>query len=208
MAPTEPRPGRRAVLAGGLACLALPLAACGKDEFYGKDVTGVLPDLDFTLTRAGDGARVTEADYRGQVVALFFGYTSCGDVCPLTLANLAGVVERLGDRADALSILFVTVDPERDTPEVMADFVAAFTPRADGLRGTPDQLARLTRRLRVTYKAEDDGGEAEDYDVSHGKSVYLFGPEGEARVLWTQFDTLQPDIDAATGDVRRLLPEV
>lgn len=204
---SDVRVTRRALLARmGCAGLALPLAACDDDTaWYGKDVTGLLPDLRFAMTRAQDGARVTEADYQGQVVALFFGFTFCPDVCPMTLSNLASVVEQLGEDAERLSILFVTVDPERDTPAVMAEYAAAFTPRADGLIGTPDQLARLARRLKVTYRiAPYDPGDS-DYDVSHGKSVYLFDAEGEARVMWPTFDTLEADIGGATDDVGRVM---
>lgn len=181
------------------------LTGCGTEMWYGKDVTGILPDLDFDLTRARDGQAVTEEDYEGQVVALFFGFTFCPDICPMTLSNLSGIVDRLGEDADDLSILFVTVDPDRDTLPVLADYTAAFTPRAAGLRGTPDQLARLARRLKVTYKVEPHPEGGVDYAVSHGKSVYVFDRSGAARVLWPEFDTLQADVAAATEDIQRLI---
>lgn len=186
---------------GGVAALA----GCGSDRWYGKDVTGILPDLDFALTRAGDGQAVTEEDYKGQIVALFFGFTFCPDICPMTLSNLAAVVDRLGQDAEDFSILFVTVDPERDTLPVLAEYTSAFTLRAAGLRGTPDQLARLARRLKVTYRVEPHPDGARDYDVSHGKSVYVFDRSGAARVLWPEFDTLQADVAAASEDVQRLI---
>lgn len=206
MARIDGRFTRRAVLARmSAAGLVLPLAGCGDDDWYGKDVSALLPDLSFTMTRASDGARVTKADYEGRLVALFFGFTFCPDICPMTLSNLAAVVDSLGEDAERLSILFVTVDPERDTPAVMAEYTAAFTPRADGLIGTPDQLARLARRFKVTYKvAPHDPGDAQ-YDVSHGKSVYVFDAQGEARVMWPAFDTLEADIAGATGDLRRIM---
>jgi protein SCO1/2 len=206
MARIDGRFTRRAVLARmSAAGLVLPLVGCGDDDWYGKDVSALLPDLSFTMTRASGGARVTEADYEGRLVALFFGFTFCPDICPMTLSNLAAVVDSLGEDADRLSILFVTVDPERDTPAVMAEYTAAFTPRADGLIGTPDQLARLARRFKVTYKVEPhDPGDAQ-YDVSHGKSVYVFDAQGEARVMWPAFDTLEADIAGATGDLRRIM---
>ena len=157
------------------------------------------------MTRARDGAAVTEADYRGQVVAMFFGFTFCPDICPMTLANLSAVLDRLGDDAEAITVLFVTVDPLRDTLPAMADYVSAFTPRAQGLRGTDNQLARLARRLKVTYRVDRPGPDKPDYAVSHGKSVYIFDATGAARVMWPQFDTTDADIDAATRDLRRLL---
>ncbi|MBC24677.1 MAG: cytochrome c oxidase assembly protein [Phycisphaerae bacterium] len=186
---------------GGVAVLT----GCGIETWYGKDVTGILPDLDFALTRAQDRQAVTEDDYGGQIVALFFGFTFCPDICPMTLSNLAGVVDRLGEDAADLSILFVTVDLERDTLPVLAEYTAAFTPRAAGLRGTPDQLARLARRLKVTYKVAPHPDGARDYAVSHGKSVYVFDRSGAARVLWPEFDTLQADVAAATEDIQRLI---
>ncbi len=197
---------RRALLGRmGCAGLALSLAACDDAGWYGTDVTGLLPDLSFSMARAQDGARVTQADYEGQVVALFFGFTFCPDICPMTLANLSAVAEQLAEDAAKLSILFVTVDPGRDTPAVMTEYTSAFTPRADGLIGTPDQLARLARRLKVTYRiAPHEPGDME-YDVSHGKSVYVFDESGEARVLWPGFDTLEADIAGATADLRRVM---
>lgn len=188
----------------GLAGLALPLAGC-EDDWYGKNVTGLLPDLAFRMTRAGDGAEVTQFDYRGQAVALFFGFTFCPHICPMTMSNLAAVAGRLGAGAQDLSILFATVDPERDTAEVLADYTTAFTPRADGLRGTENQLARLARRYKVTYKrAPHDSGDM-TYEVSHGKSVYVFDGRGDARVMWPAFDTLEADIDGAAGDIDRVM---
>ena len=197
---------RRGVLrlsAGGAAGLAL--SGCRDDGWYGVNVTGTLPDLELTMTRARDGAMVTEDDFRGRAVVLFFGFTFCPDVCPLTLANLTAVADALGPRADELAIVFVTVDPDRDTLDELAAYVAAFTERATGLRGDPNQLAALARRLRVTYKvAPHDEGET-DYAVSHGKSVYIFGPDGEARLMWPEFDTAEANISAAAGDLERLI---
>ncbi|WP_227420064.1 SCO family protein [Roseitranquillus sediminis] len=191
-------------LAGG--ALTLTLAGCAEEDgWYGVNVTGTLPDLAFRMTRARDGAAVTEEDFRGRAVALFFGFTYCPDVCPLTLANLSAVADRLGPAADRLSIVFVTVDPERDTPAELARYVAAFTDRATGLRGDPNQLAALARRLRVTYKVSPHEPGADDYAVSHGKSVYIFDPSGDARLMWPEFDTADADIEAAAADLERLI---
>lgn len=197
---------RRALLRRmGSAGLVVPLAACNEAGWYGENVSGLLPDLSFTMTRAQNGTNVTQADYEGQVVALFFGFSFCPDICPMTLSNLSAVVDQLGEDAAKLSILFVTVDPERDTPEVMTEYAAAFTPCVDGLIGTPNQLARLARRLKVTYKIEPHQPDDLTYDVSHGKSVYVFDAQGDARVIWPGFDTLQADIAGATGDIRRVM---
>ena len=196
---------RRTALRLGLGGALLPLAGCEDAGWYGKDVTGLLPDLSFAMTRAGDGAPVTEATYRGQVVALFFGFTFCPDICPMTLSNLSAVMDALGAQAQEVTILFVTVDPQRDTLPVLSEYVSAFTPRAQGLRGTDNQLARLARHLKVTYKIDTTGPDDPDYAVSHGKSVYVFDATGAARVMWTAFDTLEADIGAATGDLRRVI---
>ncbi|MGI3212701.1 SCO family protein [Roseovarius tibetensis] len=198
---------RRAALRLGAVGLAMPLMGCGDGGWYGTDVSGLLPDLSFRMTRASDGKVVTQGDYVGQVVALFFGYTFCPDICPMTLSNLAAVAERLGTDAENLSILFVTVDPERDTPDVMARYTAAFTSRASGLRGTDNQLARLARRFKVTYKVAPHAPRDVDYAVSHGKSVYVFDAQAQARVMWPSFDTLEADIGGAVGDVRRVMVE-
>lgn len=196
---------RRVVLRLGTgSVLALSLAGCDAQDWYGIDVSRTLPDLAFTLTRAGDGQVVTEADYRGQMVAMFFGYTFCPDICPMTLANLTAVAQRLGGAAEKLSILFVTVDPERDALDQMAAYVSNFTERATGLRGTADQLITLTRRLRVTYKVAPHAEGAMDYAVSHGKSVYIFDSTGEARLIWPAFDGADADIAAASRDIERL----
>lgn len=203
MASSEPQIARRGALRVVSGGLMLPLLfGCSEDvEWTGIDVTGTLPDLAFTMTRARDGQTVSAADYRGDVVALFFGYTFCPDICPMTLANMAAVTDKLGERARGLSILFVTVDPTRDTPEVLARYMANFSPRATGLRGSDNQLTRLARRYKVTYKV-DPGG---DYSVTHGPSVYIFDKAGAARVMLPDFDTADADIDGVAGDIDRLL---
>ena len=179
------------------------LAACRDEEWHGVDVAGTLPDMAFRMTRASDGREVTEDAYRGRVTALFFGYTFCPDICPMTLANLSQVAGRLGERAGDFSILFVTVDPARDTIEVLRRYVGSFTDRADGLRGGANALEKLARRYRVTYRVPSDTSEG--YEVSHGPSVYIFDRSGAARVMLPRFDTSEADIDAAADDIGRLI---
>ncbi len=103
------------------------------------------------MTDAMTGQKVTAADFRGKVVLLYFGYTQCPDFCPTTLTNLTHVLDRLGARAKDVRVLFVTVDPNRDTLPVLKQYAAAFGPQVVGLRGTPDELANLARRYRVGY---------------------------------------------------------
>ena len=103
------------------------------------------------MLRANDGKPVTAADYRGKIVLLYFGYTNCPDVCPLTLANLSQSLRRLGKDAKQVRVLFVTVDPDRDTAPILKAYVNAFSPEMDGLRGTDNAIAILARRYRVAY---------------------------------------------------------
>ncbi|WP_158243151.1 SCO family protein [Acidimangrovimonas sediminis] len=195
-------PTRRATL---LMLGATALAACRHGKpFHSVDVTGALPALDFTLTRASDGRTVTQADYRGALVMLFFGYTHCPDVCPLTMGNLAQVLDRMGDGARDIRVLFVTVDPNRDTPGVLARYSAQFGPGVEALRGTDNQLADVTRRYRVTYKVTPPHG-SQPYRVIHGPSVYVFGPRGRARLLIPRLYDAGADVAGVTEDMTRLV---
>ena len=125
------------------------------------------------------GRPVTEQSFRGKHVVMVFGYTSCPDVCPATLTAVVGAMELLGAKAQAVQPLFVTVDPERDTPAVLAKYVAAFHPRLLGLTGSPEQIRQMAQDYRVyVAKGETSGGA---YPVDHSAYVYVIGPEG--RVL-------------------------
>lgn len=183
---TKPaRPAWRRVLAM-LAFAALLLAGCagpGAPEWRLTDVSGHLPDLKFQLTD-DNGHVVDGKDYRGKVAILYFGYTHCPDVCPLTLTHLHMVMQRLGALADDVRILFVSVDPERDTPEVMHAYVNAFDPRAVGLTGTDKQIEGMAKRYRSAYSrgTEKDNG---SYDVNHSSAIYIFDAEGRARLIAT-----------------------
>lgn len=165
-----------------LVCL---LSACGPSQHWNlTGITGVMPPLRFSAVRANDGASVTENDYRGRIVILYLGYTHCPDVCPTTLANLSNVLKALGPRAGEVAVLFVTVDPSRDTLPVLKEYVAAFAPQIDGLRGTDNQLAALARRYRVIYSVTPDSpGHA--YEVMHSNSVFFFDRNGRARLVTT-----------------------
>ncbi len=186
---------------------ALALAACRDDApWHGIAVRGALPDLAFSMTRAADGAPVGQSDYRGKLVALFFGYTHCPDVCPLTLANLAAVLDRLGPQAEAARLLFVTVDPNRDSAAVLAAYAAGFGPQVAALRGSDNQLAALARRYRVSYSVQPATAER-PYTVVHGPSVYVFDGRGRARLMLPKFFDASADIDGVAADFRRLIAE-
>lgn len=132
----------------------------------------------FALT-GHDGRRVTDADFRGRFMLVFFGYTSCPDVCPLDLATMAEALDRLGALADRLQPLFVTVDPARDTVGVLREFVAAFHPRLIGLTGSEPEIAAVARAYRVHRRkvllAPDD---PLGYTIDHGSLTYLMAPDG------------------------------
>jgi protein SCO1/2 len=175
--------------------LALMLAACGRGSFHMTDISGAMPRLDFKLTRASDGRPVTGEDYRGKVVILYFGYTNCPDICPATLANMAGVLSKVA--SPNVRLLFVTVDPKRDTLPVLNRYVHAFSPEFDGLRGSDEELADVARRYRVAYSVDP----MPPYTVMHSNAVFFFDPSGRIRLVTT--DTT--DTDAIAEDVRRLL---
>ncbi|HEX3652902.1 MAG TPA: SCO family protein [Rhizomicrobium sp.] len=180
----------------------LALAACGRGETRpgASDISGVMPDLSFNMTRANDGAAVTADSYRGKAVLLYFGYTHCPDECPTTLANLANALHDLGPRANDVRVLFVSVDPVRDTLPILKAYVSTFAPQIDGLRGTGDQIAALARRYRVLYRVTPSSG-SKEAEVMHSDSTFFFDPSGHARYVTTRTD----DTKAIAGDVKQLL---
>lgn len=183
------RAGRLALLLA-LAVGTLLLSACQRGDaipWQLTNVTGHMPDLDFRLVD-DHGKAVTGKDYRGKVVLLYFGYTHCPDVCPLTLAQLHVVLQRVGPAADGARILFVSVDPARDTPDVMHAYVNAFDPRAVGLSGAPREIEALSKRYRSAFTREPDKGDGQ-YEVSHSSAIYLFDRDGKARLLATPADS-------------------
>jgi protein SCO1/2 len=184
-----------------LSLVAL-LAACGRSGtvWHATDITGALPALEFTLNRASDGAPVRGTDYRGKVVVLYFGYTHCPDICPATLANLTAALQKLGPRANEVRILFVTVDPDRDSGPILADYARAFAPQVEGLRGTNDQLTDVTRRYRVLYSVTPASA-GHPYEVMHSAAAFFFDRSGRARLVTTNTD----DIAGLTSDLRQLL---
>jgi protein SCO1 len=188
-------------LAAGL--LAVPQRA---QAWHSTDMLGTLPKLSFTMTRATDGKEVNAADYKGKVTLLYFGYTFCPDVCPTTLLNLTMVLKKLGPLADNVRVLFVSVDPNRDTLHVLKQYAGAFAPQTVGLRGTADQLAALAKRYRVAYSVEP-ATKDHPYEVTHSSAVYVFGHSGEVRLLFSGLATAKPDLDGVADDLRTLVGE-
>ena len=166
------------------------------------DVKGHLPDLKFSLPGAG-GKTVSSDDLKGKTVLLFFGYASCPDICPTTMAQLTAVLQNLGDKARDVRIVFVSVDPHRDTPDILQAYVDAFNKNAIGVTGDEKQIADLARRYRVAYQIEKPkpGDDAEIYDVTHSRGVYIFDNKGRARLLASETDS----IEALTRDIRQLI---
>ncbi len=125
------------------------------------------------------GRAVSDQDFRGSFQLITFGYTFCPDICPTTLAEISLVMEKLGSRAERLQPLFVTVDPERDTPEVLRRYTAYFHPRIIGLTGSPDLVRRVADHFKVRYEKHwEPGAEKDKYSVDHSAGMYLLGPDG------------------------------
>ena len=166
------------------------------------DVTGHLPELAFTLQGAG-GKTLTQDDLKGKTVLVFFGYASCPDICPTTMAQLTQVIEDLGKQASDVRIVFISVDPHRDTPDMLQAYVDAFNKNAIGLTGNEEQIAALAKRYRVAFQIEKPkpGDDPNTYDVTHSRGVFIFDNTGRARLLAS--DTEQTV--ALTKDLRRLL---
>ncbi len=167
-------------------------------------IDGGLPTLQFTMTRASDARTVTATDYRGKIVLLYFGYTFCPDVCPTTLVNLSQMLKVLPADADDVRVLFVTVDPDRDTLSALARYTESFAPQVVGLRGTPDQLAALAKRYRVAYSVQP-AGHGRDYEVTHGSAVYVFDRNGAARLLFTGLSTAGAGLTGMIEDLRKMI---
>ena len=172
------------------------LAACGGSgpKFKSTDITGV--DYGKSLELEDTSGRVRHlADFRGKAVVLFFGFTHCPDVCPTTLADLAGVMKALGADADRVQVLFVTVDPERDTPQDLDQYVHAFDPRFIALRGDPAATARVAKEFKIYYENRKQG---DSYTVDHSAQSYVIDPAGRLRLL-VRHDRLTEDLPHDLG---------
>jgi protein SCO1 len=172
--------------------------------WHNIDVAGDVPPLAFTMTDATTGKPVTAADFRGKLVMLYLGYTMCPDVCPLTLQNVATILKKLGPTADDVRLLFVTVDPNRDTLPVLRQYTALFAPQIVGLRGSADQLAQLARRYRLVYSVSP-ASKTHPYQVTHSSAIYVFDQDGRPRLLVPSLATTTPDLAGTADDLRRLL---
>jgi protein SCO1/2 len=170
------------------ACaLTVSLAACDKlpgkqkESFQNTDVTGLDYAKGFTLTDHTGKPR-TLADFKGKAVVVFFGYTQCPDVCPTTMAEMASVMQKLGPLADQVQVLFITLDPERDTQQLLAQYVPAFDKRFIGLRGTPEQTAKTAKEFKVFY-SKVPGTDPGSYTIDHTAGSYVFDRAGRLRLF-------------------------
>ena len=164
-------------------CATALLAACSPEapRFNATDVTGASWGKDFRLTEASGTPRQL-ADFRGKAVVLFFGYTQCPDVCPTAMSKLGQVMKELGNDADRVQVIFVTVDPERDTPELLAQYVPAFDPRFLGLYGSLAETAATAKEFKVFYQKQQ-GSAPGRYTVDHTAGLYIYDPQGRLRLF-------------------------
>jgi protein SCO1/2 len=137
------------------------------------------------------GKRVTDKDYRGRYMLVFFGFTSCPDICPAGLQLMAAALENLGPKAKRVAPLFISVDPQRDTPEKLAQYVKNFDPRLVGLTGTPEEIAAATKAYRVYYKKVPNDAAPGDYGMDHTSIIYLMDPDGAFVTHFTPATTVE-----------------
>jgi len=185
--------------------LSALLGACGEGappapKFKLTDVTGVGFGKELNLTDHNGKAR-TLADFRGKVVTVFFGFTHCPDVCPTTLAEMAQVMKALGPDADKVQVLFITVDPERDTPQLLKQYVPAFHPSFLGLYGDLEATARTAKEFKVYYQKQSPRTAGGNYSVDHGAGTFILDREGRLR-LFAQYGQ---GAGALVHDIRILL---
>ena len=195
---------RGSVLAAVLfAAIAIAFVAYQANRWFADDApferSGVSIGGPFTLA-ATDGRRVTEKDFLGSYPLIYFGFTYCPDVCPTELAVMAAALDKLGPDGDRVRPIMITVDPERDTVELLRDYVAAFHPRLIGLTGTLEEVQAAAAAYRVYFaKTEKDANG--DYSVDHSSVVYLMGPEGEYLTVFGR----DVDADAMAEGIRRAM---
>ncbi|SNS19983.1 protein SCO1/2 [Noviherbaspirillum humi] len=200
------------LLAGLLGLSAVLLGACDRQSdsggmilspvnssFKNTDVTGLGYARDFQLTDHTGKTRAL-ADFKGKAVVVFFGYTHCPDVCPTTMAEMAATMKQLGQDADRVQVLFVTVDPERDTPELLAKYVPAFDPRFLGLTGSPEAVDKVAKEFKVFYQ-KVPGKTPGSYTIDHTAGSYVFDPQGRIRL----FVRHGQGPDALAHDLKQLL---
>jgi len=169
-------------------CAALLLTGCSEPpRFISTDISMVDWGKDFSLADHNGQARRL-ADFRGKAVVLFFGYTQCPDICPTTLTTMRDAMKLLGEDAKRVQVLFVTVDPARDTPKLLAQYVPQFHPSFLGLHGDDNAIAALAKDFKVFY-AKQPGSNPGNYSIDHSTGSYVFDPQGRLRLLLRHGET-------------------
>ena len=186
-----------ALILAGCDKLGLPGAGGGKANFNGVDITGA--DYRYSLPDVSGRPRGNE-DFKGKVTVVFFGYTQCPDVCPTTMAELAQVKKLLGKDGERLQGVFVTIDPERDTPQVLKPYMESFDPSFVALRGTPEQTAATAKEFKVFY-AKSPGKTPDSYSMDHTAGSYVFDTQGRVRL----FESYGRGAKALAADLKVLL---
>ncbi len=166
-----------------VALLACVLVACSEKpvSFKNTDLTGLSYARDFSLKDASGKVR-TLADFKGKAVVVFFGYTQCPDVCPTTMSEMAAVLKQLGPLAERVQVVFITLDPERDTPAVLAQYVPGFDPRFLGLYGDLATTAKTAEEFKVVYQ-KVPGKQPGSYSVDHTAASFVYDPQGRIRLF-------------------------
>ena len=178
---------RRGLFLAPLAAFLLTATGCDRGaQFNNVDITGAQYAREFVLTDH-TGARRTLADYKGKVVTVFFGFVQCPDICPTTLQDMAEVRRRLGRAGDDVQVLFITVDHERDTRDVLAKYVPAFDPSFVGLYGSPEDTARVAKEFKVIYE-KVPGQTPTSYTINHSAGTYVFDRQGRVRLSMRNVD--------------------
>lgn len=184
------------LLIGGIAAmLAFPEARNALFAPAGQTTSGTaLIGGPFALTDQ-HGKKVTDADFRGRHMLVFFGFTNCPDICPAGLQLIAAALDKLGDKAANVTPIFVSVDPERDTPEKLATYVKNFDDRIVGLTGTPEEVAAVAKAYRVFYEKTPNEKTPSNYGMNHTSIIYLMGPDGAYVAHFTPMTTVDQMVD-------------
>jgi protein SCO1 len=197
-----PRVNSVAVWTAALVMLCCLLAACNntaKPVFLSTDITGANFGADFKLADHS-GAIRTLADFKGKAVVIFFGYTNCPDACPTTMANIAAAMRRLGDNAKRVQVLFVTIDPEHDTPELLRQYVSSFDPMFLGLSGDIETTKKTAGEFKTFYQKQM-AAMPEHRSVDHSTGTYIYDPKGRLRLYVTN----EKGADVFAHDLAELL---
>lgn len=198
----NPKTFTRRTMGAGLAAMALALSGCSEQiPFTGIDITGADYAQGFSLTDHHGQVR-TLADFKGKAVVVFFGFTQCPDVCPTSMGEMAEAKQMLGADGDRMQGLFISIDPERDTPDIMKAYMASFDPSFLALHPTLEDLPALAKSYKIFYK-KVDGPTPTSYSVDHSAGSYIYDPQGRIR-LYHRYASGAP---ALANDLRTLLAE-